>query len=72
MRAASGRASPAPRTTASDWSRIGICILVGSRSRKNVKAALNLETAALVDDGATAAHGLHLGYNRRNDGETDL
>ena len=36
------------------------------------KAALNLEAAALVDDGATAAQGLHLGYNRENDRETDL
>ena len=72
MRAALGRALPAPRTTASDWSRIGICILIGPRSRRSVKAALNLEAAALVDDGATAAQGLHLGYNRGNDRETDL
>jgi hypothetical protein len=72
MRAALGRALPAPRTTASDGSRIGICILIGSRSRRSVKAALNLEAAALVDDGATAAQGLHLGYNRGNDREADL
>ena len=41
-----------PRTIASDWWRIAICILIGPRSRRSVKAALNLEAAALLDDGA--------------------
>ena len=48
MRAALGRALPAPRTTASDWSRIGICILIGSRSRRSVKAALKPRSRGLL------------------------
>ena len=71
MRAALGRALPAPRTTASDGSRIGICILIGSAEKR--KGSLKTsKPRALVNDGAPAAQGLHLGYNRRNDREADL
>ena len=73
MRAALGRALPAPRTTASDGSRIGICILIGLKVAEKRKGSLKTsKPRALVNDGAPAAQGLHWGYNRGNDREADL